>query len=155
MSFHVCAYSFEVDNVLKIGPGCDVLDINDCATPSSFGNNVFCNNVGSSCGCPYFDDIVAGTISGHPDFNLVTGGTDLNGGPPSDFYNGLSFVSGSGGASNLNIMVDRDGMQASTSGLFKPRYCSDNTLGLGGEARCGFNPTSTNFHYQTVSIDTD
>lgn len=137
-----------------IGPGCDLTDSTNCDTPQSFSDLRFCNNDPTNCNCPYYNDIVAGIISGHPDFNIVTGGSGVDTGPPTDFYSGLSFVYGTGGETRATPIADRFAMQETTSGLLKPLYCSDNTLGVDGGPRCGhLGDIAT--HFQTVSSKTN
>ena len=105
--------------------------------------------------CPYKSDILAGKVSGHPDFDKGPGAGDV----PAYFYdlykvdgrNG--FIRGQPGRRSFERTVE-EFIELAPSGLPKPVYCSGNDFaGANGTVRCGYfrTPDTGTEYFSTVS----
>lgn len=104
--------------------------------------------------CPYRDEIIAGTISGHPDFDRI----HLSHSIPGYFTDANKIDGNEGfilpGSTEGNPFFEKtveEYTEIASSGLPKPAYCTGNTLkGFNGTTRCGLfgNPQGA---FSTVS----
>ena len=126
----------------------DFLPTSCSLTRTEVGPGVKFSEVSSvSADCPYRAEILNGELSGHPDFNMISGAGSIPGG----FYdehkisgsNGYLLPnSGSTAASTGNVFFEStvgEYTEIASSGLPKPSYCTSNTFaGFDGEVRCGY-----------------
>ena len=110
--------------------------------------------------CPYQDDIKAGTISGHPDFERRDNAASI----PRSFYTEHKIVGSNGylkpNSNGIGASAGRDDVETivqeyaeiAESGLAKPSYCASNSgSGPNGEVRCGAFKQGIETRYGTVS----
>jgi fibro-slime domain-containing protein len=79
-----------------------------------------------SNGCPLVAAILAGNVSGHPDFDVRWGALGVTG---YGWAEGPAITSNSVGNAPVSSIIDRSGVDYASSGLSKPRYCSATRCG--------------------------
>lgn len=105
--------------------------------------------------CPYQTEILAGTISGHPDFDRSANALSIPG-----YFRAAHLISGndgyivgsaSSGADSNHEKTVEEFMEVAPSGLPKPVYCTGNSeLGFGNSIRCGLFGTGSSRKFATV-----
>ena len=145
-------YSLTVRDFLPVD--CSLVDT-EVAPGLPFLTRTAVNNVL----CPYQSDILAGKVSGHPDFQKDVDAGDIPG-YLYDLYKVVGskgFLRGQPGRRNIGKTVEQF-LELAPSGLPKPVYCSSNPFaGANGTVRCGyFFKNNINAQlFSTVSIVND